>query len=318
MVRRGIETHGMRLGFFGKGDRGLLCLQALLKSDHQVVIGFVQQTRDHTCELQVKLLKEAGVPVLVGRKIGEEHTKVLRGSQIDVYLLCGLGIILTPEILAFPKLVLNLHAGPVPNYRGSSPLNWALIRGERNFGVSILKVTEKIDDGELLAEEKFRIGENDTIAHLHNRVNSVFPKLVLEVLEKLTIGGMEVKGVEQEEGEAVYFHRRFPDDGIVIWETGTAKSLIGLIRALAPPYPCARTFLGSNEVYLKGARSTRTKMVGHPGRIYQISERNGVLVGTTDWCIWISQWGPQSLCQDNRAVGDLEKYARFSTHPTSL
>lgn len=306
----------MDLVFFGKGDRGLSCLETLIRSEHRVVLGFIQETLDHSCETQVNLLRELGVPVLVGKEIKENHLKMLRETPADVYLLCGLGIILAPEVLAIPKLTLNLHAGPVPSCRGSSPLNWALIRGEKNFGVSILKVTGKIDDGEVLAEETFEIEKDDTISHLHKRVNLLFPKLAVSLLDRLTIDGFNIEGRKQIEDEVVYFHKRFPEDGIINWETSTSESLIGLIRALAPPYPCARTFLGSTEVHLQGATSTKVKMVGHPGRIYQISKKNGILVGTTDWCIWVSQWEVQSLDSDDRPECKLEKYSLFSTHPT--
>ena len=306
----------MKLVFFGKGDRGLLCLKALLQSNHELVLGVIQDTPVRPCEAQVEFLRSAGIPVLVVKDIGQEQIKRLLDSRADVFLLCGFGIILPPHVITIPKLMLNLHAGPVPAYRGSSPLNWAIIRGEKTFGVSILKVTDTIDGGKVLAEEKFEIEVDDTIADLHKRVNIIFPRLLLTLLEKLSVNGIDIEGREQNQDEVVYFHRRFPEDGIISWETSTSKNVIELIRALAPPYPCARTYLGLNELLLKKATPTKTKMVGYPGRIYQISQKNGLLVGTTDWCVWINQWEIQSSGLTDSSLPQLEKYARFSTHPT--
>ena len=80
---------------------------------------------------------------------------------------------------------INLHGGRLPKYRGSSPMNWALINGDNNFTITIIQVDACVDTGDVLIEKTFPINDNDTIAELHKIANKIFPELLIKVLNQI-------------------------------------------------------------------------------------------------------------------------------------
>jgi methionyl-tRNA formyltransferase len=119
-----------------------------------------------------------GVPVFEPEDINSAQTvRSLRALQPDVLVLAGYGPILRGSIIDMPSHgCVNLHGGRLPQYRGSSPLNWALINGETAFTISIIRVDAGVDTGDVLLDRTFPIGPDDTIADLHRIANANFPR----------------------------------------------------------------------------------------------------------------------------------------------
>ena len=117
----------------------------------------------------------------------------------DLFILAGYGLILKQKCLDIPDILsINLHGGKLPEYRGSSPMNWALINGEKNVSISIVEVDSGIDTGSILAESSLRIDGNTNIYDLHSWANEEVSNLLIEVLAKIKKGTLS--RVKQEEG----------------------------------------------------------------------------------------------------------------------
>lgn len=149
------------------------------------------------------------------------------------------------DILGIPaKGCINLHGSLLPKYRGRCPLNWAVINGEKETGVTLHYMTAKPDNGDILAQEKFAIGTNDTAKDVHMNATRAAAKLLKAALPKLRKGTL--KAVKQDEKKATYFGGRKPEDGAIDWGK-TASEVRNLVRGVTRPYPGAFSFLGEKK-----------------------------------------------------------------------
>ena len=182
-----------------------------------------------------------------------------------------------------PELgTINLHAGRLPEYRGGSPLNWQIINGEREAGISVVRMGHDIDSGEVLAEERIPISEAVTIADLHERAHALFPDLVLDVVGRFERGKLD--GRSQATGNIGYWHQRNDDDGRIDWRHLMARQVFDLVRAVTRPYPGAFADLDGQRLRIYSVEIPERIIHGVPGRI-----------------VWVLGQGPYVVCRD-RAV----------------
>lgn len=301
----------MRIVFWGNGNRGVACLRALCGRGHRPELAVVHPSAGESWHASVAESAGAlGIQALAPDDPNDASVSAaLQEIQADVFILAGYGKILRPPIIDIPRLMcINLHAGTVPEYRGSSPLNWALINGETSFGLSVLKLDSGIDSGEVLMQREFEISENDTIRELHGIANEQFPAMLLDVVQQL-VGGLCTPKA-QDSKRARYFPLRFPDDGLVLWDQLTAAQIHNRVRALTEPYPCAFTFFEGRRVKLISSEHASTRYNGEPGRVYRNTER-GLLVCAADTCLWVTQ---ACFADDGNALADdVQRYERLAT-----
>ncbi len=301
----------MRVLFAGKKERGISGLRALAAAGHEIV-GVIAHP-DGTAAVGDTFAAEArlmGFPVRQPEKVNDPaFIDVLRPLAPEVIVLAGYGqIVRRPFIDLAPLGCINLHAGKLPQYRGSSPLNWALINGEREIGLSIVRVDEGVDTGDVFAERAFPVGIDDTIADLHALANRNFPEMLLETLDGLSAGTLVPR--KQDGAKAGYWPLRFPDDGLILWDTLSAVEIHNRIRALTDPYPGAFGFLGERRVRILKSHLAEPPYHGEPGRIYRKTGR-GILVGARDRCLWIARAVFADTGED--AVAAAVRYEKFGT-----
>lgn len=184
--------------------------------------------------------------------------------------------------------VINLHGGRLPEYRGGSPLNWQMINGEATAVISVVAMDEGLDTGPVLAETDISIGDDDTIADLHDKANAAWPELVVEVVAGLDAGPL--KGRVQDESRAAYWHQRGPEDSRIDWPAMTARQVRDLVRALAPLYSPAFTLWDGRRVTIATASVPAETIRGTPGRVcyaggrgpYVVCRDRAVLLGIHD------------------------------------
>jgi methionyl-tRNA formyltransferase len=273
---------GMRIVLWVKGRRGEACLRKLVALRHDVALVVADEADTASGPAAAP-----GIPRVVA---GDPDSAALRqrlgALHPDLFVLAGYGRILGRETLEIPRLMcINLHAGKLPEYRGSSPLNWALINGETSFGLSIIKVDRGVDTGDVLLERSFEIGVDDTIADLHRVANEQFPEMTAAVIDGLAAGTLRPR--PQDDARSAYYPRRFPADGLVLWDQLTAAEVHNRVRALTEPYPCAYTFWQGRRIRLLATRHPRRPFFGEPGRVYRATD-GGLLVGAQDRCLWIT------------------------------
>lgn len=279
----------MRLVFFGKGARGRSCLQALRDRGHEIPLAIAHPEERRGGEGSLAdLAEELGIAwEAPDDPNAAAFVSRLREVAPELLVLGGYGKILKRQVLDVPsRLCINLHGGLVPQYRGSSPMNWSLINGEERFGLSVLAVDPGVDSGEVLLQRSFEIAPDDTIRELHARANEHFPRMLVEVVDRLEAGTLEPR--VQDESRAGYYPLRFPEDGFVLFDLYTAEQIHGRIRGLTRPYPGAFSYFAGRRVDLLGSELPAQPFYGEPGRIYR-KTRRGLLVCASDRCLRITE-----------------------------
>ncbi|WP_421847064.1 bifunctional UDP-4-amino-4-deoxy-L-arabinose formyltransferase/UDP-glucuronic acid oxidase ArnA [Marinomonas sp.] len=153
---------------------------------------------------------------------------------------------LSQDLLDCAKLgAFNLHGSLLPKYRGRAPVNWALVNGESQTGVTLHKMTTRPDQGDILAQQTVNIEENDTALTLHGKMDTASGVLMANVLPALLNGS--VTYTKQNDADATYFGRRTAADGELDWKK-SAQELFNLTRAVTQPYPGAFSFIGDRKV----------------------------------------------------------------------
>ena len=302
----------MKILFAGNKERGARCLEALLAQGHQIVgvITHPSAGRLPAKGRLVDLARELRLPVFHPENVNDSPVlENLRQLQPELTVLAGYGPIVKTEFLALaPKGCLNLHGGKLPRYRGSSPMNWALIKGEKEFTLSIIQVDHGVDTGDVLLEKSFPIRPEDTIAELDRKANETFPQLLVEAVTQVERGGLRPR--KQDSDQAGDFPLRFPDDGFIVWDLYTAEQIHNRIRALSDPYPGAYTFHKHRKVKLSASRLTEQPVHSEAGRIYRISD-SSLLVGASDRCLWIDRAAFEDTGES--VVPAVSRYDKFPT-----
>jgi methionyl-tRNA formyltransferase len=277
----------MRIVFIGTGDIGVPTLQALLKSDHEVG-GVVTQPdkpvgRAHLIEPPPikKAVAATKMPVLQPPRIKERQAiEEIRALRPDVIVVMAYGQILPRDVLEIPKIAcLNLHASPLPRWRGAAPIQAAIAAGDRETGITVMYMDEGLDTGDILLQRTIGILRADTGGSLHDRLSKVAPEALLESLELLAKG--RAPRTPQDNAFATYAPKLKRADGKIDW-SDPADTIERRIRAFNP-WPGAFTLVTD-----KSGRQLRMKILdagivdlkGRPGEILR-AHSNELIVGTS-------------------------------------
>jgi UDP-4-amino-4-deoxy-L-arabinose formyltransferase/UDP-glucuronic acid dehydrogenase (UDP-4-keto-hexauronic acid decarboxylating) len=173
------------------------------------------------------------------------------------------------ELLAIPKKgAINLHGSLLPKYRGRCPINWAVLNGEKEAGVTLHYMTEKPDAGDILAQEKFPIGPDDTALDVHQKAAKAAAVLLKKALPKLKKGTL--KGIPQDNEKSTYYGGRKPADGVIDFNKSAAE-IRNLVRAVTRPYPGAFAFLGEKKYLFWQVSEVKAAKKASPGTILSTS-----------------------------------------------
>jgi len=209
---------------------------------------------------------ERGFPVFQPEKVRSgELFRWVAERTADVSLVIAYGRILTPDVLAAPRVgSLNLHASLLPKYRGAAPINWAIVRGETQTGVSLMQMDAGLDTGPVLVRETLDIGSEETAGELAMRVAELAARIVRDHLGRAVRG--ELRPEPQDEALATHappiesHHRRvgFGD---------SAKNVANLVRGMAPS-PGAFTTVSGKRLRLTRVRPVADSLEGVPGTVH--------------------------------------------------
>ena len=169
------------------------------------------------------------------------------------------------EILDLPPAgCLNLHGSLLPRYRGRCPVNWVLINGEKETGVTLHYMTPRPDDGDIVGQKRVPIDDNDTALSLHKKLAAAASDLLDDVLPKIRENRAE--RIPQEQSSASYFGGRRPDDGEIDWRQDAA-GVRNLVRAVTRPYPGAFSYLGNRKCIFWQVKLAETLRDAIPGTV---------------------------------------------------
>jgi len=268
------------------GPRGLHCLRALIDAGETIggVIGHPGQRHAEAAAF----VEDRGIPYRDPESPNDADTLAwIDGLGCRLAVMSGYSRILRARLIErFADGVINLHGGPLPRYRGGSPLNWQIVRGEKSIGVSILFTEPGIDTGTVLAADEFPLGPEETIDSVVERSLPCFANLLLGVLAGLRDGSLEPRA--QDEARARYFAKRLPEDGWIDWQTSTAQQVHDLVRALGGSYPGAFTGHGGRKLVIESTRCLDEVIIGPPGRVLA-RRSDGVEVACADRAVLVTQ-----------------------------
>ena len=176
---------------------------------------------------------------------------------------------ISSSLLEIPaKGCLNLHGSLLPKYRGRCPINWVLVNGEQETGVTLHYMTPKPDDGDIVGQKKIAITNDDTAKSLHDKAVLASASLLDEVLPKLLAG--TALRIPQDHSQSSYYGGRHPEDGEINWGT-TATQVRNLVRAVAFPYPGAFSHIGDRKcIFHKATEVSANTADSTPGTIVSI------------------------------------------------
>lgn len=177
------------------------------------------------------------------------------------YKLCS-EIINSAAVGAF-----NLHGSLLPKYRGCAPLNWVLVNGETETGVTLHRMMERVDVGAIVAQQAVVIAPEDTVYSLHNKLNEVAAVLLNTTLPRIKHGNISEQ--PQNDSHASYFGRRTPDDGRIDWNQ-PAQTINNLVRAVSEPWPGAFSYVGTAKFIIWKARVIDNLSAAQSGRVLSV------------------------------------------------
>ncbi len=237
----------MRIVFACTGTFGLPSLRALMDGGQEVVLLVTQPDRPagrgRTLRIGPvkRLAKDRGVPVFQPENVNTPAAvRRIRDARPDLLLVVAYGQILNRRLLDVPRYgANNLHGSLLPKYRGAAPINWAVIHGETETGLSVIQMTEQMDAGDILGQRATPIGPDETAGEVHDRLADLGARLVTEVVREIPLD--EVEPRPQNETQATYAPRLRKRDGRIDWDR-PAPDVYNHIRGVTP-WPGAFTFL---------------------------------------------------------------------------
>lgn len=207
-------------------------------------------------------------------KENEELKKILEEISPDLIVVAAYGKILPDWLLNLPKYgVINVHASLLPKYRGASPIQAALLNGERRTGITIMKVIPELDAGDILSQREVEIREEDDAQTLHDRLARVGAELLTETIPKLIKGEIEPK--PQNHDEATYCPKITKEMGRINWER-SSEEIFNMVRAFTP-WPGAFTYYSGRMMKLTKVRPAEGE--GEPGEVIEAGRRLVVATG---------------------------------------
>ncbi|MCX5001332.1 methionyl-tRNA formyltransferase [Streptomyces sp. NBC_00638] len=271
----------MRVVMFGYQTWGHRTLQALLESDHQVVLAVTHPKSEHAYEKiwddsVADLAEKHGIPVLLRNRPDDPGLlAALRDAAPDIIVANNWRTVLPPEVFDLPAHgTLNIHDSLLPAYAGFSPLIWALINGEREVGVTAHRMNAELDAGDILLQRAVPVGATDTVTDLFHRTVDLITPVVTESLDLIASG--RARWIPQDRTRASFFHKRSLEDSRIDW-TWPAEDLERLVRAQSDPYPNAFTHHRGERIRIVEAAVSQGCYGGTPGRIF-IREGDGIVV----------------------------------------
>jgi methionyl-tRNA formyltransferase len=281
----------LKLTFFGTPDFAVPALETLVRSRHEVAAVVTQPDRPkgrgrRTIASPVKrLAREQDLDVLQPEKASTtEFVQKLRTIAPDLIVVVAYGEILKPELLQVPQCgALNLHASLLPRYRGSSPIQAAILNGDDMTGVTTILMDEGMDTGDVLGQAEVPIDEDDNAGTLHDKLARVGAQVLLETVDRIDSGNADP--MPQNHRLATYTKKIAKEDGLIDWNI-TTERLHNFVRAMNP-WPVAHVREGGLRVLMTSIPGEKKQPVD-PGTVVRADE-DGLLVATLDGAIRIEQ-----------------------------
>ena len=272
-------------------------LRTLIESRHEVAAVYTQPDKEQGRgkKIQFPPVKElalsCGIPVIQPEKLGKRAVlDEMRGFEADVIVVAAYGKILRPSVLEMTKYgCLNVHASILPKYRGAAPVQWAILEGESETGVTIMQMDEGLDTGDMLAKAVIPIDDADTGDSLEEKLSELGGPLLLKVLGDIE-NGTVTRTPQPEESPSVYAKMLDKEMGLIDFSEGT-DTILRKVRALNS-WPSAYTFLEGKMLKIWTAERADATDDVLPGTVFGVT-KHGFFVKTGDGALRILELQPE-------------------------
>ena len=288
---------------FAYHNVGHECLGVLVRSRENIV-AVITHEDDPREKIWFKSVagtaRQLGIPVYTPVSVNTPEWKDrIRTMSPDIIFSFYYRNMISEEILSIPRLgAFNMHGSLLPKYRGRVPINWAVLHGERESGVTLHHMVKRADAGDIVDQEAVPIGPDDTAFDVFNKVTVASRKVLERQLAAIKAGTAQRS--RQDESQATTFGGRRPEDGRIDW-TESAERIYNLIRAVTHPYPGAFTEVNGKRLYIWQAKQLG-RGEGRPGTVLSVDPLR-VATGSGSLEITRYQW-----------EGDHEEAASDVTH----
>jgi len=286
----------MNLLFMGTPDFAVPTLKTLHASRHSVLAVITQPDRPkgRGQEMQASPVKryalEKGLKVYQPEKASApEFVAELAELKLDLIVVIAYGQILRGNLLSVPQhFCMNIHASLLPKYRGAAPINWAIINGDKESGVTTMKMDQGLDTGDILLMQKVTIENDDTAQHLHDKLSEAGGALALETVDQLEKGSL--KFIPQNDAESTYASKLKKEDGCLHWDQ-EAEIIRNRVRGLEP-WPGAFGFLKGKRMRFCKVETGPGAKEDAPGVVMRVSDY-GIEIGTLKDRIIVTEIQPE-------------------------
>ncbi|WP_067833501.1 methionyl-tRNA formyltransferase [Nocardia lijiangensis] len=283
----------MRVVSFGFQTWGRRTLQALIDSRHEVVLAVTHPASDHSYkgiwgDSVEELAREHGIPVHLTERADAETIDLVKRVEPDVIVVNSWYTWMPPELYQLPPHgTLNLHDSLLPKFTGFSPVLWALISGAAETGLTIHRMDEGLDTGDIIVQKSLPIGPAATGTELVLAGMDLIPEALNEALDAIDSGTAVWR--PQNKSERTFFHKRSDRDSRIDW-SWPAVDLERFVRALSAPYPPAFGYYRGQRVEVLAATVSEGCYGGTVGRVVVHEDGAAVVCG------------PEAFRGNNRAL----------------
>jgi methionyl-tRNA formyltransferase len=290
----------MRLIFMGSPDYAVPSLRAVARAGHDVRAVVTQPPRRAGRGRQVRptavaqAAEELQLPVLTPARADEPRfLEAVAHHQPDKILVVAYGQILRRALLQIPPGgCVNAHGSLLPRWRGAAPITAAIRAGDRETGVTIIRMVRRLDAGPMLLQRAMALDPHETAGSLHNKLAQLSADCFVEYLRKVE-AREEIGERRQDENEATYAPKLTKEDGRIDWSQ-SAEAVDRHVRAMCP-WPCAFTRIGDDMLrILRVVPEDGDTIGGEPGRVLQASAAEGIVVAAGRGTVRVMELQPAS------------------------
>jgi methionyl-tRNA formyltransferase len=288
----------MKIVFFGSDEFSIKALEACLHSGLELacVVTTPPKKKGRGLKLepseifdycQAKKIPATEYPALRDPKVARE----LLALRPDIFVVASYGKLIPANLLEIPKYRLNVHPSLLPKYRGAAPIHWPILNGDKETGVSILDIAEKLDAGDIYYQEKVAIDPRANASQLASELARFSYAVLKKVLAEVKNGPL--RGTPQNEAEATFAPQLSKKDGELSFTAMTAEEMDRKVRGLQP-WPGAYCFIKGERVGLLATDLPGLDTNEKPGTIVSVEKDGGICVAAKRGVLKLSQVKPES------------------------
>lgn len=285
----------MRVAVFGRTKMLYKTIECLQREGHEIVIiGTCKAAPEYDVREEDfrKKAEELSIPFFCSTNINDSSIiELLEKANADIAVSMNWITIIEQKVLdIFPYGVLNAHCGDLPRYKGNACPNWAIIKGEEKFAISIHFMLDELDSGSVVIKKYYPIAESTNITDIYRIAELEIPQLFSEAIDKIQEGNM---GLAQSRNskDMLRCFPRIPTDSIIDWNW-SCQEIVRVVRASAAPFEGAYTFYGDIKVHIMACKKKAYECpcYVYPGQVITVNKENGEIeVAASDGVIVIGK-----------------------------